>query len=147
MMLIEFRASPIHGLGGFARTAVAPGTKLVQYAGRRLTKAESLRECERRNPFIFYLDDTHDLDGNVDWNPARFLNHSCRPNCAAELINGEIWIVAEGPIAPGEEITFDYGYDLEDYREYPCQCGAEDCVGFIVAQEFHGMVRESARAK
>jgi len=140
-MLIEFRASPIHGTGGFALVYLPSGMRLLEYVGRKIDKQESLRQCERDNPFVFYLNAEQDLDGNVEWNPARFLNHSCSPNCAAELIEGRIWVVAQRPIRAGEEITFNYGYDLESYREHPCHCGSPDCVGYIVDQEFHAEVR------
>jgi hypothetical protein len=85
------------------------------------------------------------LDGNVPWNPARFLNHSCDPNCEAEPDGGRVWIVARRGIRAGEEITFNYGYDLQDYREHPCRCGAADCVGYIVAAEFFEHVKWQRR--
>jgi len=142
-MLIEFRPSPIHGTGGFALRDVAEGTRILEYVGRKIDKQESLRECEHDNPFIFYLNTEWDLDGDVEWNSARLLNHSCSPNCAAELIDGRIWIVAQRPIRAGEEITFNYGYDLESYSDYPCKCQSPGCIGFIVAEEFHADIRRS----
>jgi len=138
---IDFRDSGIHGMGGFARTRIGQGTEMIEYVGERISKEESLRRCEENNPFIFGLTETEDLDGNVPWNPARFLNHSCHPNCEALEDEGHIWIVAARDIEPGEELTFNYGYSLDDYREHPCRCGAEQCVGFMVAEEFHPLVR------
>ena len=140
--LVCLRPSAIHGVGGFAKADIAAGTRVIEYTGEKITKAESLRRCESNNEYIFSLDDAHDLDGNVPWNPARFLNHSCDPNCEAELDSGHIWIVARRGIRAGEEITFNYGYDLDDYREHPCRCGAADCAGYIVAEEFFGHVRK-----
>lgn len=131
-----FKPSPIHGTGGFAKRDLRKGTLVIEYVGRKVSKKESLARCEQGNEYIFRLDDDCDIDGNVEWNPARFLNHSCSPNCEAELIDGKIWIVALRDIKDGEEVTFDYGYDLEDYREHVCRCGSPDCVGFIVATEF-----------
>jgi len=139
---VEFRRSVIHGTGGFARKPIPRGTYVLEYVGERITKSESLKRCEADNPFIFTLDEERDLDGNVEWNPARFLNHSCEPNCDAEQKDGRIWIIARRDIAPGEEIAFNYGYDLEDYNDYPCQCGAPTCVGFMVAEEFFDHVRK-----
>jgi hypothetical protein len=141
--LITFRRSRIHGTGGFARRAIPAGTKLIQYVGEKITKAESLRRCEAENPYIFTLDDQYDLDGSVEWNPARFLNHSCAPNCETELDEeaGEVWILALRDLQPGEELTFNYGYDLSEYRDHPCRCGAPNCVGYIVAEEFFDHVR------
>lgn len=139
--LVAFRPSGIHGNGGFAAMAVPAGTRLIEYVGERISKEESHRRCEANNPFIFQLDDETDLDGNVDWNPARWLNHSCAPNCEAELDEGRIWIVALRDIAAGEELSFNYGYDLTDYRDFPCRCGAPACVGFMVAEEYFPLVR------
>jgi hypothetical protein len=68
---IVFRASPIHGTGGFARIDIPVGARLLEYVGEKIDKAESLRRCEADNPFIFALNDHQDLDGNVSWNPAR----------------------------------------------------------------------------
>ena len=139
--LIVFKYSAIHRYGGFARQNIARSTRLIEYLGERISKAESLRRCEANNEYIFTLNELQDLDGNVPWNPARLLNHSCAPNCDAELEDDRIWIVASRPIQAGEEITFNYGFDLADYREYPCHCGAPNCVGFMVAEEFFDHVR------
>lgn len=139
--LIELRASPIHGTGGYARREIPAGTRIIEYVGILIDKQESLRQCQLENPCIFCLDDEYDLDGNVDWNPARRLNHSCSPNAEAQDSEGRIWIVALRAITAGEEITFNYNYGLEDYEEHPCQCGAANCVGYIVAEEFFDSVR------
>jgi SET domain-containing protein len=138
---VIFRTSPIHGTGGFARNNITVGTRVIEYLGEKITKQESLARCEKNNECIFALSDTQDLDGHVDGNPARFLNHSCAPNCEAQLEDGRIWIVATRQIRAGEELTFNYSYDLEDYREHPCNCGAPGCVGYIVAEEFFEHVR------
>ena len=145
--LLVFKSSPIHGLGGFAKAAIGKGTRIVEYVGERISKIESVRRCEQNDEYIFSLNEEQDLDGNVAWNPARFLNHSCAPNCEAELEDGRIWIIATRDIRAGEEITFNYGYDLVDYREYPCRCGSPHCVGYIVAEEFfeHVLSRDATR--
>jgi uncharacterized protein len=142
--LVLFKGSPIHGMGGFAKLAIGKGTRIVEYVGERISKSESLRRCEQNNEYIFSLNEEQDLDGNVAWNPARLFNHSCAPNCDAYLEDGRIWIFATRDIRAGEEITFNYGYDLVDYREYPCRCGSPNCVGYIVAEEFFEHVRTRA---
>jgi hypothetical protein len=144
--LIEFRPSAIQGLGGFAKVPIPAGTRVMEYVGERITKAQSLERCAQGNHAIFNLNENWDLDGAVDWNPARFLNHSCAPNCDAEDIEGRIWIVAQRAIEAGEEVTFNYGYDLEDYKENPCRCGATACVGYVVAEEFFDLLRAQADA-
>ena len=133
---LRFAASAIHGTGVFATRAFAAGEQVLEYVGEGISQEESRRRGEAENGFIFRLDEERDLDGNVDWNPARFVNHSCTPNCDAENADGRIFIVARRDIAAGEEITFNYGYDLDDYREYPCRCGSPECVGYMVAEEF-----------
>lgn len=138
---LRFRASPIHGQGGFAWREIPAGVRLIEYVGARIDKAESLRRCEENNEYIFSLDHEFDLDGKVDWNPARLINHSCAPNCEALLLDGRLWIVSQRPIPAGEEITFNYGYDLAEYREHPCACGSPDCVGYMVAEEFFPKLR------
>jgi SET domain-containing protein len=138
---IIFKSSPIHRIGGFARADIPAGVPLIEYVGEKISKSESLRRCEANNEYIFDLDEEHDLDGNVSWNPARYLNHSCEPNCEAEQDEGRIWIISLRDIKAGEELTFNYGYDLEDYREHPCRCGTRKCVGYIVAEDFFESVR------
>lgn len=142
---LTFKASPIHGTGVFATVSITAGTRILEYLGEKIDKQESLRRCELNNEYIFAVDEHFDLDGNVGWNPARFVNHSCDPNCDAERIEGRIWIVARREIGAGEELTFNYGYDLENYREHPCRCGAANCPGFILAAEFSAGILERAR--
>jgi len=142
--LIQFRHSGIHGIGGYARKAIPAGTPVIEYVGERITKAEASVLCEADNVYIFTLDDEFDLNGQVDWNPARYLNHGCVPNCEAEVDAGRIWILALRAIGAGEELTFNYGYGLEDYQDHPCRCGATACVGFIVAEEFFEQLRQTS---
>lgn len=136
-----FRPSAIHGLGAFARKDIPAGARVIEYTGEKVGKDESLRRCEGNNEYIFSLDQVHDIDGNVESNPARFINHSCAPNVEARVEAGQIWIFAMRDITAGEEVTFNYGFDLVDYKEYPCRCGAPNCVGFMVAEEFFDHVR------
>ena len=138
---VRIGPSAIQGQGGFSTRFIPKGARIIEYLGERITKAESLRRCEGQNWFIFGLDEQFDLDGNVAWNPARFLNHSCVPNSEAICEEGQVWIVALRDIEAGEEITFNYGYDLIDYEEHPCQCGQKECVGFIVAEELFSQIK------
>ncbi|MEI7727975.1 MAG: SET domain-containing protein-lysine N-methyltransferase [Verrucomicrobiota bacterium] len=141
VLSIEFRTSPIHGTGGYAVAFIPEGTRVIEYLGDSIDKAESQKQCEADNPYVFALDEERDLNGDVPWNPARHINHSCAPNCEAQLHDGHIWVVACRDIQPGEEVTFNYGFDLANYRDYPCRCGAPECVGFMVAEEFFDAVR------
>jgi uncharacterized protein len=134
-------------MGGFARKFIPAETPIIEYVGQKITKAESLIRCEANNPYIFTLDDEFDLDGDVPENPARFINHSCDPNCEAEFFGDQIWIMARRDIQPGEEVTFNYSYDLENYEEHPCRCGAANCVGYMVAEEYFPKFRNPAKTK
>jgi len=140
----EIRFSPIHGRGVFARRRVRKGAKLIEYRGELIDKDESNRrglalfeESQKTggaSVYIFDLDEKHDLDGNKSWNPARLINHSCAPN--AEMVDeeGRLFLYALREIRKGEEITFDYGYDIEHFLDHPCRCGAPECVGYIVSR-------------
>lgn len=145
--MIEFRDSGIHGMGGFARCEIKRGMKLIEYVGEKITKAEAALRMEADNRFIFTLDDETDVDGDVEWNPARFLNHSCEPNAKAEIIRGRIWIRALRKIRTGEEITYNYSYDIEGHEEHTCLCRSAKCVGYMVAEEFFPKLKKRSRER
>lgn len=149
--------SGIHGRGVYARTAIPDGTRIIEYVGERITKAEAARRETRRLArqrrggddcvYIFTLNRRHDLDGRVRRNVARLINHSCTPNCRAEAIRGRIWIVARRDISAGEELTYDYGFSFKEWRLHPCRCGAPRCAGFIVARDQRWRLRKIPRAE
>ena len=139
--LYEVKPSGIHGRGIFARADIPAETRILEYVGERISKKESLRRRKENNFFVFVVTNKFDLDGAVDWNPARFINHSCAPNCEARMEEERIWIYAVRELRAGEELTFNYGYDLQDYEEHPCRCGAPECLGFMVAEEHFKHVR------
>ena len=145
--LYEVKPSRIHGRGVFARRNIAADMRVIEYVGERISKDESLRRRRAGNFFVFIVTDEFDIDGAVDWNPARFINHSCAPNCEARQEDGRIWIIAKRDIKAGEELSFNYGYDLQDYEDHPCRCGAPDCIGYMVAEEhFEDVARKRRRA-
>jgi SET domain-containing protein len=154
--LIRADESSIHGRGVYARVAIPQGTKIIEYTGERITKAESKRREEERlerqrqggdgSVYIFELNKRYDLDGRTEGNVARLINHSCKPNCRSEDIRGHIWIIAQRDLLPGEELTFDYGYGYNEWRLHPCRCGAKECVGFIVNANQRWRVRRILRA-
>ena len=134
--------SVIHGRGVYARTLIPDGTRIIEYTGERITKAEARRretqrlQRQRRGGddcvYIFNLNARHDLDGRTRSNVARLINHSCQPNRRAEAIGGRIWIIARNDIPAGAELTFDYGFSFTEWRLHPCRCGSPRCPGFIV---------------
>ncbi len=153
--LWELRGSTIHGYGLFATAEIVEGTRIIEYVGEKITKAESTRralaweEAARKSGdglvYIFDLNKRYDLDGNYPENTARYINHSCEPNCEAVNFRGHIWIVAIQDISVGEELSFDYGYDLEHFLDHPCRCGTKGCVGYIVRRDQHRKLKKILR--
>jgi SET domain-containing protein len=144
--LVVFKKSKIHGTGGFARADIRRGIRIIEYVGPKLTKAKAQAELAKQNYYIFTLDDDYDIDGSVEWNPARFINHSCKPNCEVEIDRDRIWVLARRSIKAGEELTYNYSYDLDDYEDRPCNCGARECVGYMVAEQYFKTLRERKKA-
>ena len=141
----EARESQIHGSGVYATRSIPAETRIIEYVGERINKEESERRAWAQMEhaestgeaavFIFTLSKKWDVDGNVPWNTARLLNHSCDPNCQTWIEEKRIFVYALRDIKEGEELTFDYGFDIECYQDHPCLCGSERCVGYIVSQE------------
>src|SRR3954462_5271930 len=141
----EIRPSPMQGLGAFATDFIPAGTRLIEYAGERLTTAESdaryPEDGSRHHTFLFAIDDDVEIDAAVDGNEARFLNHSCDTNYDAVVDDGRLWIETIRDVEPGEELAYDYAYELEERqspaakRRYPCSCGAATCRKTILAKK------------
>ena len=142
----KIKKSGIHHLGVFAVKDIPKKTRIIEYVGKKITKEradkiydESFAKHEKNknygSVYIFELNKKHDVDGNVYWNPAKYINHSCNPNCETDIINDKIWIISIKKIKKGEEITYNYGYDIDDYKNHSCNCGSKKCVGYIVNDE------------
>ncbi len=139
------RSSSIHNRGIFARREIPNDVPIIEYIGEKITKAESTRRAEAlvdkakktggAAVYVFTLNQRHDVDGAKGRNPARYINHSCAPNCEAYVIRGRIWIYSIREIKAGEELTYNYGFDVDTWDDHPCCCGAERCVGFIVEEK------------
>ncbi len=144
---VEVRGSEIHGRGVYAIRPIKEEQYFIEYVGNLIGKDEGEKrawaqfdEHEKTGAaavYIFNLTKKWDLDGNVEWNPARLINHSCEPNSEAIQDGKRIHLQALRDIEPEEEITFDYGFDIECYEDHPCRCGSEKCVGYIVGRDFH----------
>ena len=142
----EIRQSPIQGSGAFATRPIPAGTRLIEYAGELLTPAQADARYpdiadERHHTYLFAIDDDVVIDAAVGGNAARFINHSCVPNCDAVIDGGRIWIESIREIEAGEELAYDYAYILDERhtpaakRRYPCNCGAPGCRGTILARK------------
>lgn len=140
---VQVRRSSVHGKGVFALKPVAADETLLEYRGEVI----SWEEAERRHPhdptnphhtFFFHLDSGEVIDGNVGGNSARWINHSCAPNCVTEEVEGRIWIKSSRPIAAGEELFYDYRLSVEGRytkalkRAFACWCGSAVCRGTLL---------------
>ncbi|WP_218509630.1 SET domain-containing protein [Variovorax sp. dw_308] len=141
---IQTRRSEVHGNGVFAMQDIAEGETIVEYKGEVISWKEALRRhphdpAQPNHTFYFHIDDKHVIDGKVNGNAARWINHACAPNCEADEQEGRIFIKALRDIAAGEELNYDYGliideeYTPELLAEYPCWCGAETCRGTLLS--------------
>ena len=146
------RNSGIHGKGVFALTHIPAGTRLIEYTGERLTEAQvDERYAKDDNPhtFLFALDDGMVIDATTGGNSARWINHSCAPNCESicesaeddDPMHDRVFIEALRNIKPGEELAYNYLITLEEAHTarlkkiWECRCGAKNCNGTMLAKK------------
>ena len=127
--MIRRRRSKLHGWGVFAEQRITKNTRVIDYAGEKISHQESLRR-ERRYMkkgciWCFQLNRRWVRDAAVDGNIARFINHSCRPNCYVHIVGDTIWIRAARNIRKGEELTYDYMTDGEGQIHCRCRPGCQ----------------------
>jgi uncharacterized protein len=141
---VAVRRSGIHGKGVFAAMPLAKGERIIEYKGERISWKEALRRHphnpdEPNHTFYFALENGKVIDGKVDGNSARYINHSCAPNCEAEEKEGRVIIYALRAIKEDEELYYDYGLVIDGRitkklkKEYECRCGAKKCRGTMLA--------------
>jgi hypothetical protein len=141
---IQVRKSGVHGKGVFALQPIAQGEMVIEYTGEVITWAEALRRHphdpqQPDHTFYFHIDDERVIDGKVNGNAARWINHACEPNCEAEDGTGRVYLIATRDISPGEELFFDYGLVIDERytpalkKRFECRCGADECRGTMLA--------------
>ncbi len=135
---VAVRKSPVHGRGVFAVTAIAKGARILEYTGERMSHAKADRlygdlHEGSSHTMLFAANDKVVIDATKRGGPARWINHSCAPNCEANEEDGRVFIDAIRAIKPGQELSYDYNLVLEERhtpklkREHPCHCGARKC--------------------
>ena len=147
---LSARLSPIHGNGVFATQSIKKGERIVRYQGKVRTHhqvdEDYGNEKENGHTFLFTLNDYYVIDGNLEGNISRWLNHSCEPNCESQLAEDEqgrphkdrIYIHAIRNIKVGEELTYNYGIVLDEphtvklKKLWACKCGSKSCTGTIL---------------
>ena len=127
-----------NGRGLYATKDIKESTQIIDYVGKIITKkqTEESEKFDNSKPiYLFDLNSRYDLDGNVSWNTARLINHSCLNNCDYEGKGLKLWVNANRDIKIGEELTCNYGFSYDsDYKQFPCKCGSKNCVGYIVRE-------------
>lgn len=147
---IIVRRSAIHGNGVFAARNIPKGQELIEYRGRRITHKQADKHGagspESGHTFLFTLNDKYVIDGDNEGNDARWINHSCAPNCQpfmiededGNLIKDRVVIESLRPIKAGEELTYDYGIKLDERHTprlkkiWECRCGTPKCSGTML---------------
>lgn len=142
----EVRRSKIQGRGVFATRAISEGTRLIEYRGEIIDEGEADRrypwhDDEPHHTFLFSLDDGNVIDAAPSRSMAKYINHSCDPNCEAVEEDGHVFIDAIRDIRRGEELTYDYNFVLGEPHNaanrklYPCFCGSRRCRGTMLARK------------
>jgi SET domain-containing protein len=141
--MIRIRRSRLHGRGAFALRRIRKGTRIIEYLGDRVSHREAdqrydLKHVDDSHTFLFIVDRGTVIDGGANGNDARFINHSCDPNCESVIDDRRVFIEAVRTIRPGDELTYDYqiGRDREDPPNvdeiFACRCGASRCRGSML---------------
>ena len=140
------RRSPIHGRGVFALAPIPKGTRIIEYKGERISHEEAderYSELHINSPhtMLFTVNDEIVIDATRRGNSARWINHSCAPNCAIADEKDRIFIEAARFIHPGEELSYDYNLQIGEphtavaKRDHACFCGARRCRGTMLGEE------------
>ncbi|XP_048874063.1 histone-lysine N-methyltransferase 2D isoform X4 [Brienomyrus brachyistius] len=129
--------SRIQGLGLYAAKDLEKHTMVIEYIGTIIrnevaNRREKVYEEQNRGIYMFRINNEHVIDATLTGGPARYVNHSCAPNCVAEVVTfdkeDKIIIISSRRIPKGEELTYDYQFDFEDdQHKIPCHCGAWNC--------------------
>jgi SET domain-containing protein len=144
--LVEARHSQIHGTGVYAIAPIKKGTRVLEYLGERISHDEAdaryeVKGDDNGHTFLFIASNRTVIDAGVDGNDARFINHSCAPNCETVIENSRVFIDAIRTIKPGEELGYDYQLTWESTDDpaelalYACRCGAKRCRGTMLDKE------------
>ncbi len=141
---------------------IPAGTRIIEYTGELISEVEGERRYpsvegrdeEPEHTYLLTLDEHRVIDANIGGNEARFINHSCEPNCEPIAYGEHMWIVAIRDIKPGEELAYDYAIELDERhtparkKRFPCFCEARSCRGSILKpkyQPLHALVRSAIK--
>jgi SET domain-containing protein len=148
---IEVRESRVHGLGVYARQFVSAGTRIIEYTGQRLSWEDAPNDDSNPHTFNFGLESGDVINAELGGNDARWLNHSCDPNCEAIEEDDRIFIYALRDIEPGEELFYDYAMEIdepiteESKKKFVCYCGSSSCRGTMLELKLKKKTRARSR--
>lgn len=161
---ILVRRSPIHGNGVFAARNLPAGHTVIEYLGKLVTHDEADAQydgsVDSGHTFLFTLNEQYIIDANHRGNDARWINHSCDPNCEAVITEDakgrrakdRIFIQTRRAVRKGEELTYDYGIKLECRqtarlkRIWACRCGKANCTGTMLQPKTRAGKKAAERA-
>lgn len=140
---IVVRSSGIHGRGVFARRLIHEDETVCEYKGEIISEAEVARRYPEdidglNHTFVFGVEHDHNIDGGAKGNIARWINHSCDPNCDTYENDKRMFIRAVRDIRFGEELSYDYNIEAGERitkavkARWPCWCGAKKCRGTVL---------------
>lgn len=142
----EVRESNVHGRGVFAAKDIKKGKKIIEYTGAIITWDEANRRFNDRkghsHTMFFGINEDHVIDGNDNGNEAKYINHSCAPNCKAKNEEGRIFVYSKKKIKKGDELFYDYKLDIEEpitkkvLKKYACFCGSKKCRGSQLDEKY-----------
>ena len=143
---IQTRRSGVHGKGVFALQDIPKGEVIIEYVGEIIKWKEALRRHphdpqDPNHTFYFHLTNKRVIDALYGGNASRWINHSCKPNCESDIVDGRIWIEALRDIRAGEELFYDYNITLDtphtpaEKRRWVCLCGARNCRGTLLGKK------------
>ena len=153
------RKSSVHGRGLFASQYIKKGSQIIEYVGDKVTKREGDRRADKQinrakkninngMVYVFELNKRYDIDGDVSYNYARLINHSCNPNCEVVIDNNCLWISAIKNIKKNNELSYNYGYSYDtDYDEHICKCGSSRCIGYILDEDHWPKLKKAKKKK
>ena len=135
---LDVRRSGVHGRGVYATQFISEGTRIIEYTGQRVSWEDAPNEENNPHTFNFGLESGEVINPEIGGNEARWINHSCDPNCEAIEENGRVFIYALRNLRPGEELFYDYALQVDEpitsevAEESRCFCRTSRCRGTML---------------
>jgi hypothetical protein len=135
---VEVRQSSVHGRGVYAAQFIPKGTRIIEYTGERTSWEAAPNDEDDPHTFNFGLDNGEVINPEIGGNDARWINHSCDPNCETAEEDDRIFIDSMRDIQAGEELFYDYALEIdepiteESKKKYACHCGSSKCRGTML---------------